>query len=119
MATRQTAAIAAIRDAVPELVLNARVDVFLRIGGDVGEAVDRANAYLDAGADCVYPILCQPDSIPELARRIDGPVNVISERGVPDPAELQELGVARLTWGGGLAAVAYGAAVRTVTDAFR
>ena len=98
-------------------VLNARVDVFLRIGGDVDEAVERANAYLKAGADCAYPILCPPVSIPELARRIDGPMNVIADQGVPGPADLQALGVARLTWGGGLAAVAYDAAVRTVTEA--
>ncbi|HEX7527077.1 MAG TPA: isocitrate lyase/phosphoenolpyruvate mutase family protein, partial [Gaiellaceae bacterium] len=83
-------------------------------GGDVDEAVDRANAYLAAGADCTYPILCPPVSIPELARRIDGPMNVIVDKGVPEPADLQELGVARLTWGGGLAAVAYDAAVRAV-----
>jgi 2-methylisocitrate lyase-like PEP mutase family enzyme len=113
----QLAAIRAIRAAVPDLVLNARVDVFLRIGGDVEEAVDRANAYLAAGADCTYPILCPPSSIPELARRIDGPMNVLAGDGVPSPPDLQDLGVARLTWGGGLAAIAYEAAVRTVADA--
>ncbi len=112
----QTAAIAAIREAEPELVLNARVDVFLR-GGDVEAAVERANAYLAAGADCAYPILCPPASIAELARRIEGPINVIADSGVPGPAELAELGVARLTWGGGLAAVAYDAAVRVVAEA--
>ncbi len=113
----QVTAIAAIRDAVPELVVNARVDVFLRIGGDVDEAVERANAYLAAGADCTYPILCPPVSIPELARRIDGPVNVIAADGVPAPADLQELGVARLTWGGGLADAAYREAARLVAAA--
>jgi 2-methylisocitrate lyase-like PEP mutase family enzyme len=112
----QTAAIAAIREAEPELVLNARVDVFLR-GGDVEAAVERANAYLAAGADCAYPILCPPASIAELARRIEGPINVIADSGVPGPAELAKLGVARLTWGGGLAAVAYAAAVRVVAEA--
>ena len=96
----QTAAIRAIRGAVPELVVNARVDVFLRIGGDVDEAVERANAYLEAGADCTYPILCPPVSIPELARRIEGPMNVIAGQGVPGPADLQTP-----------------AAVRTVTEA--
>ncbi len=114
----QAQAIGAIREAVPDLVLNARVDVFLR-GGGVDEAVERANAYLAAGADCTYPILCPPASIPELARRIDGPVNVIADEGVPGPSDLQELGVARLTWGGGLAALAYDAAVRTVAAALR
>ena len=115
--TSRSTAIGAIRAAVPELVVNARVDVFLRIGGDVDEAVERANAYLAAGADCTYPILCPPVSIPELARRIDGPMNVIVDAGVPEPVDLQELGVARLTWGGGLATVAYDAAVRAVEAA--
>jgi 2-methylisocitrate lyase-like PEP mutase family enzyme len=110
----QVAAIGAIRAAVPELVINARVDTFLRIGGDVDEAVERANAYLAAGADCTYPILCPPVSIPELARRIDGPMNVLADKGVPEPADLQALGVARMTWGGNLAAAAYDTAVGIV-----
>ena len=36
---------------------------------------------------------------------------------VPGPAGFQEIGVARLTWGGGLAAVAYDAAARAVAEA--
>jgi 2-methylisocitrate lyase-like PEP mutase family enzyme len=100
-----------IRAAVPDLVVNARVDVFLGIGrGDVDDAVERANAYLAAGADCTYPILAPIESIAALARRIDGPVNVMVQKGTPSPAELQGLGVARLTWGSGLAAAAYDAA---------
>jgi 2-methylisocitrate lyase-like PEP mutase family enzyme len=114
----QVDAIRAIRDAVPDLVLNARVDVFLGIGrGDVAEAADRANAYLAAGADCAYPILAPNDSLPALVHRIDGPINVIVQKGTPAPAELQELGVARVTWGSGLAAAAYGEAVRLATAA--
>jgi 2-methylisocitrate lyase-like PEP mutase family enzyme len=113
----QVAHIAAIREAVPELVVNARVDVFLNGSGDVDEAVARGNAYLRAGADCIYPILCPPDAIGALAQGIDGPVNVLAGRGVPAPAELQALGVARLTWGGGLAGSAYAEAVRIVRDA--
>jgi 2-methylisocitrate lyase-like PEP mutase family enzyme len=107
----QVEVIEAIRAAVPELVVNARVDVFLRIGaGDVVEAAERANAYLAAGADCAYPILAPVDSIAALAHRIEGPINVIAQPGTPGRAELEELGVARLTWGGGLANVAYEAA---------
>lgn len=108
----QVAAIRAIRAAVPELVLNARVDVFLEGSGDLDEAVERANAYLAAGADCTYPVLCPPATIAELARRIDGPINVIAGSGVPEPVDLQALGVARMTWGGELAAAAYAEAVR-------
>ena len=109
----QVEAIRAIKEAVPDLVVNARVDVFLGIGrGDVAEAAERANAYLAAGADCTYPILAPNDAIPALVHRIDGPVNVIVQKGTPSPAELQELGVARLTWGSGLATLAYDEAVR-------
>ncbi|HET7130243.1 MAG TPA: isocitrate lyase/phosphoenolpyruvate mutase family protein [Gaiellaceae bacterium] len=114
----QVAAIRAIREAVPDLVINARVDIFVRIGsGDVAEAAERGNAYLEAGADCVYPILAPVASIEALAHRIRGPINVIAEPETPPPAELQELGVARLTWGSNLAAAAYAEAVRIATSA--
>lgn len=108
----QVAAIQAIRAAVPELVINARVDVFLRGDGDLDAAVGRAHAYLEAGADCVYPIFCPVDAIAELARRIDGPVNILAVAGVPPPDELESLGIARLTWGAGLALLAYAEAAR-------
>jgi hypothetical protein len=44
-------------------------------------------------------------------------MNVIADHGVPKPVDLQDLGVARLTWGGGLASIAYDAAVSAVTHA--
>ncbi len=114
----QVAAIRAIREAVPELVINARVDVFVRIGaGDVVEASERANAYLAAGADCAYPILAPVSSIDALVHRIKGPINVIAAPGTPSPAELDELGVARLTWGSNLATAAYASAVRIAAKA--
>jgi 2-methylisocitrate lyase-like PEP mutase family enzyme len=114
----QVAVLREIRAAVPELVVNARIDIFLRIGaGDVDEAVERANAYLAAGADCTYPILAPVSSIAALARRIDGPLNVIVQPGTPEPSELQALGVARLTWGSGLATAAYAAAGRIAAAA--
>jgi 2-methylisocitrate lyase-like PEP mutase family enzyme len=113
----QVAAIRAIRDAVPELVINARVDVFLRQTGGIDEAVERGNAYLAAGADCVYPIFCPVPAVADLARRIDGPINVLVIPGMPEPYELQALGVARMTWGAGLASLAYAEAVRVVSAA--
>ena len=109
----QVSVLREIRAAVPELVVNARVDVFLGIGrGDVDEAVERGNAYLAAGADCTYPILAPVVSIAELARRIEGPMNVLAQKGTPAPSDLQDLGVARLTWGSGLASAAYAEAAR-------
>lgn len=113
----QVAMIRAIRDAVPELVINARVDVFIRNTGGVDEAVERGNAYLDAGADCVYPIACPVAAVADLAGRIDGPINVLVIPGMPEPHELQSLGVARLTWGSGLATAAYAEAARIAAAA--
>jgi 2-methylisocitrate lyase-like PEP mutase family enzyme len=113
----QVAMIRAIREAVPELVINARVDVFVRKTGGIDEAVERGNAYLAAGADCVYPIGCPVSAVADLARLIDGPINVLVIPGLPEPYELQNLGVARMTWGSGLATIAYAEAVRVAAAA--
>jgi 2-methylisocitrate lyase-like PEP mutase family enzyme len=112
---RQAAHIGGIREAVPELVINARVDVFLNGDGNVDEAIERANAYLAAGADCAYPIFCPPETVAELAQRIDGPINVLLIPTLPSAAELAALGAARLTWGAGLAGLAYKEAARVVS----
>jgi 2-methylisocitrate lyase-like PEP mutase family enzyme len=115
----QVEVIRAIRAAVPDLVLNARVDVFVRHAGGVEDAVERGNAYLSAGADCVYPILCPPETIGELAGRIDGPINVVSSPGTPPPGALERLGVARITWGPMLASAAYAEAARIAGEALK
>ena len=88
-----------------DLVINARTDAFLRRVGTPAEqfaaSVERGNRYLDAGADCVYPLgTGEPATIEKLVQAIDGPVNVA--RGVQSPltlAELASLGVARVTFG--------------------
>ena len=107
----------AVRRAVPGLVLNARVDVFLRGAGGVDEAIERANAYLDAGADCVYPILCPPEAVSPLVAGIRGPVNVLAEPSMHAIPELERLDVARVTFGSGLAALAYAEAARVAGEA--
>jgi 2-methylisocitrate lyase-like PEP mutase family enzyme len=95
--------IAAVRAAVPELVVNARTDVFLAGSGDPEEAVERANAYLAAGADCAFAIgLVDGPTIGRLARAIEGPLNVLATAGSPDVAELARLGVRRISLGSGL-----------------
>jgi 2-methylisocitrate lyase-like PEP mutase family enzyme len=103
----------AVRQAASEdaygLVINARVDVFLGpfVAGAgpevlaelVPEAVERANAYLDAGVDCVYPIgLWEPEALRRFASGVRGPVNVIRLPQTPPLAELAALGVARVSW---------------------
>ena len=109
--------IRAVRAAAPGLVLNARVDVFLEGGGDVGEAIERGSAYLAAGSDCVYPIAAPFDAVGTLAAGIDGPVNILVSPRDPPLAELERLGVARVTFGSGLARVALDEAARLAATA--
>ena len=88
-------------------VLNARTDVYLRGTGDDAtrfkETVRRAKAYQDAGADCVFPIgLRERETIARLVREIGCPMNVMAGPGAPTIAELEQLGVRRVTFGTGL-----------------
>jgi 2-methylisocitrate lyase-like PEP mutase family enzyme len=86
------------------LVINARTDA-LRFGiGDeeakFEEAVRRAIAYRDAGADCVYPMgLTEEASIGSFVKEIDFPINVMVRKGLPPISELKRLGVARVSFG--------------------
>jgi 2-methylisocitrate lyase-like PEP mutase family enzyme len=92
------------------LVINARVDVFLgpflagagpgTQEGLVPEALRRANAYLEAGVDCVYPIvLWEMDALRRFTSEVRGPVNVARLPQMPSLAELAAAGVARVSWG--------------------
>jgi 2-methylisocitrate lyase-like PEP mutase family enzyme len=98
----QVARLAHVRAAAGDgLVVNARVDVFLR-GGTFDDAVARARAYLAAGADCVYPIfLAEPSDIGRFVDAVGGPVNILLRSGAPSVAELAGLGVARISVGSG------------------
>jgi len=100
---------AAAADGYP-LVINARVDVFFgpMLAGAgpesqpdlVPEALRRAHAYLDAGADCVYPIgLCDPSALRTFLSEVGGPVNVVPLPQAPSLPELAQMGVARVSWG--------------------
>ncbi len=86
------------------MFVNARTDA-LRFGkGDedarFGQAVQRAVAYRDAGADCVYPMgLVEASRIKEFVGRLSFPVNVMVRKGLPTVSELNRLGVARVSFG--------------------
>jgi 2-methylisocitrate lyase-like PEP mutase family enzyme len=109
--------VCALRDADPHLVINARTDV-LNAGPPSGapaddileDAVARGRAYLEAGADCVFPIGATDEAtIRTLVDRIPGPVSILYRPGMPSLARLGELGVARVTFGPGLYRVAMAA----------
>jgi 2-methylisocitrate lyase-like PEP mutase family enzyme len=105
---RQAEFLAAVREAAGEaLVLNARVDVFVRprpagAGDAAADAAERGRRYLAAGADCCYPILAPVALLPALVADIGGPVNAMRGPGGPSLAELAATGVARISFGGSL-----------------
>jgi 2-methylisocitrate lyase-like PEP mutase family enzyme len=105
----------AVREAASDqgygLVINARLDVFLAAaasqsdagsqGDRVEEALRRADAYVESGADCVFPIvLWERDALAVFVSEAPGPVNVLRIPPAPSDAELAELGVARVSYGG-------------------
>jgi 2-methylisocitrate lyase-like PEP mutase family enzyme len=106
--------LAAVRQAASadgyRLVINARIDVFLGpflAGAGPGtqqqlvpEALRRAQAYLEAGVDCVYPIaLWEADALRRFTSEIPGAVNVVALPQAPSLVELAAMGVARVSWG--------------------
>ena len=97
--------LAAVRAAAgTELVINARIDAFLRKAGSPEEqlrtALDRGSRYLAAGADCVYPIgVGDLDLIGTLVKEISGPVNVAYGQGANSLADYTAQGVARISFG--------------------
>ena len=101
--------LAAIRGAADDagvpIVINARADTFLPGSGvpeqeRVAEAVHRGRLYLEAGADCIYPIGVNDErDIVILVAEVPGPINGNTSPGGLDLAKLRELGVARVSYG--------------------
>jgi 2-methylisocitrate lyase-like PEP mutase family enzyme len=87
-------------------VLNARTDVFLAGIGPaetrLARCVERLNAYRDAGALSLFaPGVSDKETIAQLARGVRGPLNILAVTGTPAVAELEKLGVARVSVGSG------------------
>jgi len=100
-AVKQTAA-----QARAPLFINARTDTYLLPGGDpeanYEEVVRRLIAFRDAGAECVFaPGLKDAETIGRLVKAVQCPLNVLAAPGSPSIAELQRLGVARVSVGSG------------------
>lgn len=113
----QCATIGAIRQAARRcglsLFINARTDGYWLGLWDasmrLAESIRRGNAYLAAGADCVFvPGALEPDTIAALVQGIKGPVNILAMPGCPDVASLGRLGVRRLSQGSGPVRAALG-----------
>jgi len=97
---------AAAAEGVSDFVLNARTDAVL-LAGDrdraeaLADAIERGRAYLDAGA----PVVFVPGALVEdqVVRLVDafGPqrLSMLPVPGAPSLARLEELGVARVSFG--------------------
>jgi 2-methylisocitrate lyase-like PEP mutase family enzyme len=117
---RQAERLAAIkqagRDAGVDVVLNARVDVFLH-DGELDEALRRGRLYAQAGADCIYPIGVRGrEAIGRLVAEVGAPLNVLVMPGGLKLEELAELGVARASFGSGLMHIAMDAAAQAAAE---
>jgi 2-methylisocitrate lyase-like PEP mutase family enzyme len=117
----RAARMAATESGVP-IVINARVDHWMQHDdGDpaarLADAIERAKAYLAAGADCIYPIgLADTATLAALVTAIDAPVNVAAGPAMPGLRELQAIGVARVSTATRFATVALGAVDHAVTE---
>lgn len=104
-----TERVAAARAAAPSgtFVLNARTDAYFVGTSDdpFEETVERANRYLDAGADCIFvPGVVDAEAIGRLAATVPGPLNIVAGlANAIDAPTLFSLGVRRISLGGSLA----------------
>ncbi len=97
---------AAEAEGVPDFVLNARTDAFLRAGDQdrrevLKEAITRCRAFLEAGAPVVFvPGQLQESEIEDLVDALgERKLSLIGSPGMLPASRLEQLGVARLSFG--------------------
>lgn len=108
---RIAAARAAIDRTGQDVILVARTEVLLIDPTAVTRAIDSLVAFAEAGADCLYaPGVTDKADIAAMVRAVaPRPVNVLMARPGLRVPDLAELGVRRISVGGALARVAWGA----------
>lgn len=116
---RIRAAAEAARSLPFRFVLTARCENFLIGHPDLPDTIRRLQAYQDAGADCLYaPGLTTKAQIQEVVSALDRPVNVVMGlAGEPIPlAELDQLGVRRVSLGSTLSRTALGSFIAAAKE---
>jgi 2-methylisocitrate lyase-like PEP mutase family enzyme len=92
------------------IVLTARAENHFRGRDDLDDTIARLTAFRSAGAHVVYaPGVTDLATIGRIVQEVGGPVNVLLLPGGPSREQLAALGVRRLSVGGAMARVAYGA----------
>lgn len=121
----QAARLRAARDAGgPELVINARTDVYFSraVERDARPAEVRARAkiYAEAGADCLFvPGLLDLDELSALTAESPLPINVMADPSGPGVRQLADAGVRRISLGAALHLSTYAATHRAVVTLLR
>jgi len=101
---RVAAAVEAAHSGSSRLVLTARAENYLHERADLGDTIERLQAFQEVGADVLYaPGLTLLDDIHSLVASVDRPVNVLAFPGAPPVAELASVGVSRVSVGGAFA----------------
>lgn len=116
---RIRAAAEAARSLPFRFLLTARCENFLIGHRDLPDTIRRLQAFQEAGADCLYaPGLTTKAEIREVVGALDRPVNVVMGlAGEPIPlAELDQLGVRRVSLGSTLSRTALGAFIAAATE---
>jgi 2-methylisocitrate lyase-like PEP mutase family enzyme len=117
---RVRAAVAAARSLPFPFTLTARAENFLHGVADLGDTIRRLEAFADAGADVLFaPGLRGRDQIAAVVRAVaPKPVNAIMGLAGASIslAELEDLGVRRVSVGSALARAAYGAFLRAARE---
>ena len=108
---RLAAARAAIDASGEDVILVARTELMLSDPSALTPAIDKLVALTEAGADCLFaPGVKTLDDIATMVRAVaPKPLNVLVLDPTLTKAQLEDLGVRRLSVGGSLARVAYGA----------
>ncbi|GAA3010668.1 isocitrate lyase/PEP mutase family protein [Actinokineospora diospyrosa] len=111
----------AVAAGLPELWINVRTDVYLfGIGpaeGRLADVLTRAEAYAAAGADSLFvPGLVDLEVLAELVAASPLPINVMVWPGAPTVAELEAVGVRRVSVGTAIAQSAYAVAAAATTE---
>jgi 2-methylisocitrate lyase-like PEP mutase family enzyme len=109
------------RELGSDFFLNTRVDAFHVVTDDpkkaLDEAIRRGNAYAEAGGDCVFYLnLHAAETIGRVAKEVKAPVSILAGPQSPKVSELQELGVARVSYGSGFLKAAIGEARRLALE---
>ncbi|MEV1320741.1 isocitrate lyase/phosphoenolpyruvate mutase family protein [Micromonospora arborensis] len=112
--------VAAVKAAVPDLFVNARIDTWwLGVDDPMPQTLARARAYLAAGADGIFvPGTVDLATLRVLAQRIEAPLNALYQPAGPGLDDLGRAGVARVSTGSLLFRAALAAAV-AVADGVR